>query len=255
MVIGDIINTTGIETGVTVNGIVATVYGNQFVANHLPLAEGLNTITAIATDSEGKAASTSITVNAVTAGEYIRLTANIESGISPLEAVLSVDGTFSIESSDISSSGPTQPELLESTADEYRVRMTTEGIYYITASSTGTDNILYQDTIAIIVLNQAQMDTLIRGKWEGMKGALMNNDIEGALDYFSNASKDEYREIFELLNSELRTIAAAMREITMSEVMGNTIEYYIKRFQRGVDISYFIYFVRDEKGMWRINGF
>ncbi len=127
--------------------------------------------------------------------------------------------------------------------------MTTEGIYYITASSTGTDNILYQDTIAIIVLNQAQMDTLIRGKWEGMKGALMNNDIEGALDYFSNASKDEYREIFELLNSELRTIAAAMREITMSEVMGNTIEYYIKRFQRGVDISYFIYFVRDEKGM------
>jgi hypothetical protein len=32
-------------------------------------------------------------------------------------------------------------------------------------------------------------------------------------------------------------------------------EYYIKRFQRGVDISYFIYFMRDENGIWRISSF
>ena len=53
LVIGDIINTSGNETGVTVNGIVATVYGNQFIANHVPLVEGVNTITVTATDTAG----------------------------------------------------------------------------------------------------------------------------------------------------------------------------------------------------------
>ena len=50
MVAEDISNTTGNETGVTVNGITAMVYGGQFVANHIPLTEGLNTITADAND-------------------------------------------------------------------------------------------------------------------------------------------------------------------------------------------------------------
>lgn len=52
----------------------------------MPLLEGQNTITAIATDIAGNTATTSITVNAVTTGNYIRLTANPESGISPMEA-------------------------------------------------------------------------------------------------------------------------------------------------------------------------
>jgi len=66
MVTGTINNTAGNETGVTVNGIVATVYGNQFVANHIPLTEGTNTITVTAKDTTGKYAITSITVNANT---------------------------------------------------------------------------------------------------------------------------------------------------------------------------------------------
>jgi len=56
----------GNEREVTVNGIVATVYGNQFVANHMPLTEGANTITVTAKDTTNKYATTSITVNANT---------------------------------------------------------------------------------------------------------------------------------------------------------------------------------------------
>ena len=44
---------------------------------------GCCTITA--TDTAGKTATASITVNAITTGNYIRVTSNIESGIAPLE--------------------------------------------------------------------------------------------------------------------------------------------------------------------------
>ncbi|MFZ3064512.1 MAG: hypothetical protein WA277_04410, partial [Nitrospirota bacterium] len=53
---------------------------------NVPLSEGQNTITAIATDAEGNTDKYSITVNAVTTGSYIRLSATPESGLSPMEA-------------------------------------------------------------------------------------------------------------------------------------------------------------------------
>jgi glucodextranase-like protein len=75
-----------------VNGIIALVYGNQFVANHVPLEEGENTITATAADTDGNTVEISITVNAETTGDYI--TADTESGVSPVETTLSIEGSF-----------------------------------------------------------------------------------------------------------------------------------------------------------------
>jgi len=75
MVKGTISNAGGNETGITVNGILAIVLGNQFVANHVPLQEGENTITATATDTAGYTASDSVTVNVEASGNYITITA------------------------------------------------------------------------------------------------------------------------------------------------------------------------------------
>jgi hypothetical protein len=40
------------DTGVTVNGQVAMVFNDRFVANHVPLQDGENTITVIEKGSE-----------------------------------------------------------------------------------------------------------------------------------------------------------------------------------------------------------
>ncbi len=90
MVKGTVNNLTGNETGVVINAIVAIVYGNEFIVNHVPLEEGENTITATATDTEGYTASTLITVNAETTTPHVTLRANIESGIAPLTTYFSV---------------------------------------------------------------------------------------------------------------------------------------------------------------------
>ena len=109
MVQGTITNTTGNETGVVVNGVIAIVCGDQFVANHVPLGEGENTITAVATDTDENPAEASITVNAVTTGDYIRITADDESGVSgatAFETTLRIDGSFSFTGSSVADTGP-----------------------------------------------------------------------------------------------------------------------------------------------------
>jgi plastocyanin len=85
LVSGTFLNGIGIETGITVNGKVAIVYGNQFAVNHLPLQEGDNTITVTATDGEGSVQEESISVIATLSEHHIELAAAIEAGSSPLE--------------------------------------------------------------------------------------------------------------------------------------------------------------------------
>ena len=87
---------------------------------------------------KGNTATTTITVNAVTTGNYIRLTSNIESDIAPLEVTLRIGGSFSIETS-LNVSGPVQPKITFVSADEYTVRMVGEGTYYNRATVTGPD--------------------------------------------------------------------------------------------------------------------
>ncbi len=259
MVKGAIINATGNETGATVNGIVATVYGTQFIANHVPLTEGSNTITVTVIDSAGSTATTSITVNAVTTGNYIKLSSNIESGISPLEVTLRIDGSFSITQSNLNITGPVQPEIISSSPDEYRVKMKAEGIYYFTASATGPDSNVYQDTIVIIVMNRNQMDMLLKGKWEGMKTKLSSQDVEGALGYISEQSREKYRTIFNALISRLPLIASGMEDIQLIYISDSVAKYRIRRNEtyggQTYTITYYIYFNVGSDGIWRIDRF
>jgi Tfp pilus assembly protein PilX len=253
---GAVINTTGNETGITVNGIVANVYGNQFIADHVPLAEGSNTFTVTATDSGGTTASTAISVDAV-AGDYIRLTSNIDSGISPLEVTLRIDGSFSIDDADISIEGPTLAEIVDNPApDEYTVKFRSEGLYYVTASATGPDGNVYEDTITITVMNKEQLDRLLKAKWEGMKEDLINGETSDALDYFTQDSHQLYSDIFSALGTQLPQIIQPMQDIQLIYAESNAAKYRIRRNEQyggqTLDITYYIYFTVDSDGMWKI---
>jgi hypothetical protein len=129
------------------------------------------------------------------------------------------------------------------------------GLYFPRVTVTDNQGNTYTETTLVNVLFREEMDALLRSKWEGMKGALSQGNITEALNYFVKDSREEYREIFELLTPQLLVLVSSMREINLVEIKGNMAEYYIKRFQRGVDISYFIYFIRDENGIWKISSF
>jgi len=251
---GAIINSTGNETGVTVNGIAATVYGNQFIANHVPLVDGANTITITATDTAGNTATTSITVTAVTTGNYIRLTSNIESGITPLEVTLRIDGSFSITNSTLNITGPVQPEIISSSSEEYTVKMTIEGIYTFTATATGPDGLTYQDMVVINVINKAQLDNMLRAKWEGMKTALAAGDINAAVANFADNTQAVYREQFTALQPIITQIAGELNAVPMAMVSAarRVVEYELVITREGNPFSFNLKFIQDDDGLWKI---
>src|SRR5512136_864616 len=112
--------------------------------SHVPLLDGQNTITATAVDTFGHTASASITVYAGTSGDYVRIKADPESGISPLESTLRIEASFSFSNSSITYTGPGTVEFLSNPApSEYQVRMNTPGLYAFTVQVTDEESHVY----------------------------------------------------------------------------------------------------------------
>jgi len=233
--------------------VLSMVYGNEFVANHVPLDEGENTITATATDAAGHTLSAAITITADTTGDYIWITVDEESGVTPFEATLKVEGTFSFTESELTYTGPDEVEFLENpNENEYTVRIITPGLYFFTAE-VDHEGTTYTDTIALLAMDQGELDALLKAKWEAMKAALIAGDIEGALSYHYQGLRDKYEAIYNLLGDELATKVQQMQGIELIYSTGYGAKYRIRREHdiegQTVTITYYIYFSKDEKGL------
>jgi len=112
----------------------------------------------------------------------------------------------------------------------------------------------------VCVFDKGQLDVLLREKWNGMKAALGNGDIDGALSYFAYGSKDNYQKIFtSLTKDKLKGIVSEMREIEKIDFGENRAKYGINRAEtiKGLvhDITHYIFFVKDGRGLWKIESF
>lgn len=119
---------------------------------------------------------------------------------------------------------------------------------------------LHTDTIAVMAENKTQLDTKLRGKWNGMKAGFTapnGPNIEGSLKYISMLSNEKYREIFTAISAQLPSIAADMNDIQMIYAKGNIAKYRIRRDDTingsTVTITYYIYFIKDMNGIWKID--
>jgi PKD repeat protein len=251
------VSTSATEVSIKVNGVIAEVYGNQFVANNVPLMEGSNTIIANALDSNGAVARTEVNVTATTTGPYITLSANITSGIPTLTTYFSVLTAIpnTIITYQIDFEGDGIIDYTGDTFDNISHTYTTEGIYYPTVTVTDDQGNTYTDTIAITVVNKAAIDALLKGKWEGMKEALASRDIEKAASYFFRTAQEKYRNIFTTIMNRLPSIAANMQAIEMIYLEDGVAQYRIKRLEEVGVVTYYVYLALDENGMWKIQQF
>ena len=252
---GIVTNVGNVETGVTVNGVIALMDGDEFTANHVLLMDGENSISATATDASGNTRTDAITIYADTSGDYIELTADIVSGPAPFETTLRVDASFDFTASDISYTGPGTVTVLENTPEEYRVLMTTEGLYTFTATATDELGRTYTNSIVTEAVDAAALDGLLQQKWSGMKAGLSSGDIDAALNFIAGGAREMFRYNFELLNQHLPEISAGLRGITLVNIVDGEAEYEMVGEQDGQIYSFYALFIKDNDGIWRIRFF
>ena len=158
----------------------------------------------------------------------------------------------------ITCAGPGPIDFLEAGHDEYRIDLIDEGIYYLTAEVVH-ESIPYTDTIAIVVLDAVEIDALLQQKWANIKTQLAAKNIEGAVQFFDDSKKSLYEEVFTVLSNRLPQIASDMQDISMIEIADRTAKYRIRRTETHntgtYSITYYIYFIMDEDGLWKLYRF
>lgn len=260
MVQGIVTNPAGIETGVTVNGLAAQIHGNTFVVNGVPLANGENILEATATDIQGGSSSATVTINADISAATVRIGATVFSGAPPLDTTLVVSSTGNLSAPSLAYTGPGAVNFQAgSNPDETRVTLTVEGIYQFTARATDSIGNLHSSSVSVVVLNRDAVDARLKSRWSTVKSALGRGSTEEALGCFIDRSRGKYRRVFNALLDELPRAISEMQEIEMIYCRNNTAKYAIGRNQlidgQVVPLSYVLYFVMDEKGIWKVQQF
>jgi len=267
---GSLYNAYG-ETGVMVGNTVSegsarfSAYreGSEF-AGLVPLAPGENNLTVIATDACGQKAEDTIIVNAVPTAEQMRLSVNPSSGVMSFQT-----GTIDVKfEADVYGTALNYAWDFDGdgTADKSGVDMSSvtfgysqSGLYFPVVTVTDSNGNSYAETAVVNVMSKEEMDGILKGKWDGMKEGLASGDIEKALRYFHEGSKEKYREAFGVLGGDLPSIAAGMQDMTFLYARGNTAKGRVLRHQvidgQTMTITYYTYFYLDEDGIWRIESF
>lgn len=245
------------DIGIKVNGVLAEISGEDWAASNIPLTSGDNAITVEAVNANGNTVRESITIHTDVTDQPITISATSKSGIAPLSTTFRIDtgitGTITAYKVDFDGNGTID---LEQTTDEGIARTyDTQGLYYPTVTIEDSVGNIYTETTVINVLSKDGMDTLLKGKWKGMKEGLQSGDITTALTYFAEGSQERYHGIFNALQGNLAEIAANMQEIGLIYIKDGIAKYRIRRQEEAGEITYYIYFQLDTDGLWKIRQF
>ncbi len=241
------------NTGVTVNGIVASVSGNTFVAPNVPLAPGANTLTATATTSNGQTGTATLSVTS-TGPAPIQVNASASQGIAPLAV------TFALSNSTANSISSIQADF-EGTGSftnvtpgapmawTYSAPRTYPARFIVTDSSGA----VFDQTLTIVATDPAAIDQMLRAVWSGFASALLSRDIPQALQYFNAPAQAKYLPVLNALSADLPQIVASFSPLLKSDLAARLSEYAIVREDNGRKNVYFIHFLQGADGIWRLD--
>lgn len=244
----------GADSGVTVNGAQACVFGNTFTINEFPLQTGDNTLTATLADASGAADQHAVTVTGSATPSDVTLTVNEDCGLAPLAVNFDVDsGGLGIQKIYIDFDGDGGPDF--STTDVTAAINTTysvPGIYQATVWVLDNQGMEHAARVNVVVRDEAAEDDIFQQVWTSFSTALAAGDINGALNAVKTTARGFYEPVFQALVANLPEIAGDLSGIEKIRVEENFAEYAVLTVVDGQVRTFVVTFAKDNDGLWRI---
>lgn len=241
---------------------LAQVNGNYFAAQ-VTLSAGDSTITVIATDQNSVQHQASVTVTSVIQSNSVDLYAAPSAGIMTLKqnGQTTLDVALSASTSisnpvksymwDFNGSGGNQLTCYSHTDVTASYQQT--GLYLATVTVTDTAGNTYKDTAIVNVVDAGVMSSMFSAIWNNTKTALANNDMPGALTNFADTAKNIYQYNYQLLSGHLPELAQDMANIVLLKMGENVAQCEMRITEGGSEKAYYVEFVKDNDGVWRLN--
>jgi hypothetical protein len=241
------ISSSADEVGIAVNGIATLVQGQQFAAAGLPIVVGANVLTATATNACGnQATSTELVTAGALTPPAVTFRVVPSSGVTPLTVTITADvASWNFTGNGtVDASGPS----LSTATTTY----TQPGLFLAQFTATDNKGAHFTGQVPILVLSPTAITTLLQGRWTGFTTALSSQNIQGALEFIDPGFADQFKNVFSTLAKQLPQIGSALGNITLVSASGGIAEFVTARTQQSTAFVYFVYFMQDTNGVWKI---
>ncbi len=248
------------NTGVTVNGIVAhrggTPYGREFAAR-VPLVPGANEINVTATLLSGKQITETLTVTSNSESQF-GVYASPDNSFTPTTTNLTVvninDLTIQQIELDFDGDGGVDQIVASDFTASISYEYAEPGIYFPRITILDSDDVRHTETLVIGVQTKEQIDNLLKELWNGMNSALMDRNHSLAVEYLIQEDSSEgYATTYYVLLPHMSEILGSYTAFNPITISMRFSEYLLNRDIDGVNRAFFIYFMPDTDGVWRLN--
>ena len=244
-----------VNSGIVVNGVVAAVTADQFVALNVPVAED-GIITAKLTALDGSHGTAQLTVGLNEQPYRLSLSPSSTEGIAPhsvsfdwnaytTEAPTNIsidydgDGVYDQTSSDLTT--PLQHNY------------TAAAISNVTLRITMADGSQYSKETTVVTHDSEHYDAIFLSLWDGMNGALLAGEPLVALNNLNTAAQSRFYVTFRVIAPNMQSVIDSYQPHARGEITDSYLEYLVPRNINGNNKIYVIYSLRGMDGIWRID--
>lgn len=244
------------NSGVTVNGIVATTDGQgNFFVNNFPLSLGANLLTVVLATQDGHSTSVSQSISSSGAAPY-RISADPDVGFGPVTSTIKVDyrGTSPVTSVSFANLGPGVLDMSSYTPDAIAtLTYSSPGMYQPRFTLIDAAGNVYTQTVTIVILDRAVVVQTLTAVWEGFAAALTINNLANALSYLDSAARRRYAPILAQLSASMPPIVSSWSAPDAGTIDSRVAELVVRRTILGIRRLFFVYLLRETDDIWRIN--
>ena len=246
------------EVGITVNGYVALIDGDEF-ATFVPMDAQTTMLTATLKDTAGN----------LIAGDAVPITPQLSTTEpvltfrpSPAIALVSepvgftLTSLYEISQVELDGNGDGTIDFTGTTLEGVTVTFAEPGIYFPTVRVMDTTSAVYSDSAIVQIVDDSQLDALLMAKWAAMKNALRSGDTAAAASYIVINKRVSYQTVFNNLTIPFSSIDQMLGNITYQATKGFEVEYeMLMNDGPNGNVSYMVLFTLDQDGVWRISFF
>jgi len=242
------------NSGVTVNGVRARVHGNQFFASDVPLVEGANAIAVVVVTADDTVLTTTRNVTQSGSAPF-RVFADPESGFAPHTATIRIDNPTGLTIAGVAYENLGSAVLDTTGANQEvlgKLTLATAGIATPTVVVTDSGGNVYRQQVGVLAESKASVDALLKAVWNTYTATIASGRVDLALASLPAVTAARYKPILEPLAAHFASIIPTWSAPMTGRLADDVGEYTIARNIDGQNRLFFIYFLRDDRGIWRL---
>jgi hypothetical protein len=244
------------NSGVTVNGVVASNAGRgNFAAHIVPLASGANTLPVTLTTADGQSVTQTQLVNSsATAPMQIYVDPDVDFAPATFTIRVKNRTANTISSFTYANLGGGQIDTAGSSQTVLgSITYTAAGLYQPLFTVTDVFGNRYVQAISLLVRDRSATDQTLQRVWSRFKNALSTGNKAAAMQALTASAQARYDSVFDALLPYLGSIVSTWSALQPSSLDGDSAEYGINKTIDGINRIFLIDFVFDSDGVWRLD--